>query len=59
MPTRLDMLTASTDATAAWQAVQAGWKADMAKPATVVGRYELSFGDHIALAFPSQSTQRG
>ena len=32
MPIRLDMLTASTDATAAWQAVQAGWKADQAKP---------------------------
>lgn len=52
MPTRLDMLTASTDATAAWQAVQAGWKADMATPATVVGRYELSFGDHIASVCP-------
>jgi len=52
MPTRLDMLTASTDATAAWQAVQAGWKADMATPAIVVGKYGLSFGDHIAGVCP-------
>jgi predicted phage terminase large subunit-like protein len=46
------MLTASTDATAAWQAVQAGWKADMATPAGVVGKYGLSFGDHIAGVCP-------
>jgi predicted phage terminase large subunit-like protein len=52
MPTRLDMLTASTEAGSAWRAVQAGWKADQAKPATVVGRYELSFGDHIASVCP-------
>lgn len=53
MPTRLDMLTASTEAATAWRAVQAGWKADQAKPATVVSRYELSFGDHIANVCPS------
>lgn len=53
MPTRLDMLTASTEAATAWRAVQAGWKADQAKPATVVGRYELKFGDHIANVCPS------
>ena len=52
MPTRLDMLTASTEAGSAWRAVQAGWKADQAKPATVVGRYELSFGDHVASVCP-------
>lgn len=52
MATRLDMLTASTEADSAWRAVQAGWKADLAKPATVVGRYELSFGDHIASVCP-------
>jgi predicted phage terminase large subunit-like protein len=32
---RLDMLTASTEATTAWRAVQAGWKADMAKPVQI------------------------